>query len=102
MGLDRFGVYCPPMVHLAGSDEAGLLLAWVKHAIDGSWTALVVWIRRTGDGVYERKFVEVGGGIRPLEAPDAYREVPRLLLDVDGTVRPWERAGVEQDRRSGT
>jgi hypothetical protein len=89
--LDRFGVYCPPMVYLTGSDDAGLLLAWIRHAVDGSWTALIVWIRRTSDG-HERKFVEVSGAaIRPLEAPAAYREVPRLLLDVDGTVRPWER-----------
>ena len=79
------------MVRLPAVDDAGLLLAWVQHERDGSWHAVVVWIRHVG-GRYERRVVDVPAGtVQQLQPPAAYRAVPRLMLGVDGGVRPWER-----------
>jgi hypothetical protein len=84
-------VYCPPMVALPAVSSAGLLLAWIQHERDGSWHAVVSWVRPTGER-FERKVIDVpAGGVAQLEAPAAYRAVPRLTLGVDGAVRPWER-----------
>jgi hypothetical protein len=78
------------MVLMRGVDQAGYLLAWLQ-AGDGSWQAVVTWIRQTGEDRRERKVVTVpGGSVQQLEPPAAYRAVPRLML-VDGAVRPWER-----------
>jgi hypothetical protein len=86
-------VYCPPMILMRGVDQAGYLLAWLQVG-DGSWQAVVTWIREVGD-TRERKVVTVSGGsVQQLEAPAAYRDVPRLMLDGD-TVRPWERPAPE-------
>jgi hypothetical protein len=79
------------MVRLRGIGEAGLLLAWVQHERDGSWHGLVAWIRQVADR-HERKVIEApAAGLERLEAPVAYRDVPRLMLGLDGAVRTWAR-----------
>jgi hypothetical protein len=81
-------VYCPPLVRLGGVGAAGYLLAWLRHDRDGSWRAIVTWVREAG-GRYERHLVETAA-VQPVEPPAAYRNVPRLTLGVDGAIRPWD------------
>jgi hypothetical protein len=79
-------VQCPPLVALS-TGQPGLLLAWERHELDGTWWAIVVWIRTTGE-TPRRQVVNVSArSIRPLEPRDAYRHVPRWIRGRDGTVR---------------
>jgi hypothetical protein len=69
----------------------GHLLEWRLHERNGEWHAWVSWIQTTGSPPQHRhKVVEVqAGSVSPLEAPEAYAEVPRRIFANDGTVRRW-------------
>ena len=67
----------------------GHLLAWELTEVDGTWRAWVSWVQESG-GRPVHKVVEVtASGLLPLEAPEAYEKVPRLVRGRDGSVRPW-------------
>ncbi len=74
----------------------GHLLEWRQHELDGQWRAWVSWVQTTGDPPRHRhrhKVVEVrAASLAPLEAPEAYRDVPRRMLGNDGKIRPWAPA----------
>ena len=57
------------------------------HERDGSWWAWVSWVQESG-GRHHHKVVQVrADSLRPLEAPEAYRAVPRQLRGLDGQIR---------------
>ena len=58
----------------------GHLLCWERHERDGSWHAWVSWVQSTGDPVHHRHRIVCvrAGTLRPLEAPSAYKDVPRV------------------------
>jgi hypothetical protein len=65
----------------------GRLLAWEKVEADGRWWAWVSWVQQSG-GRHVHKVVQVSAdGLRPLEAPEAYRQVPRRVRGLDGQIR---------------
>jgi hypothetical protein len=82
--------YCPPVVGLAGG-PIGHLLCWDRHERDGSWWAWVSWIQETSSRTVHKLVCVPADSLTRLEAPDAYREVPRRVLGQDGQVRPWSR-----------
>jgi hypothetical protein len=58
----------------------GHLLAWERHERDGSWWAWVSWVQESG-GRRLHKVVQVrAGSLRPLEPPEAYKEVAAARL----------------------
>ena len=62
-------------------------LAWEKIEGDGSWWAWVSWVQQTG-GRTVHKVVQVqAASLRPLKAPDAYRDVPARVRGLDGQLR---------------
>jgi hypothetical protein len=71
--------------------EVGHLLQWRLHERDGQWHAWVSWIHTTGNPPRHRhKVVEVrASSVSPLEAPEAYADVSRMIFGNDGKVRPW-------------
>jgi hypothetical protein len=78
--------WAPPLVEMSGG-MVGHLLAWEKIEGDGSWWAWVSWVQETG-GRLVHKVVQVqAASLRPLEPPDAYEEVPRRVLGLDGRIR---------------
>jgi hypothetical protein len=69
------------------SGTVGHLLCWERHEIDGSWWAWVSWVQVTS-GRHVHKVVTVrASSLRPLETPDAYKDVPRRILGRDGSIR---------------
>jgi hypothetical protein len=85
--------WSPPLVEMSGG-QVGHLLEWRQHERDGSWHAWVSWVLTTSDPPrHQHKVVSVqAGSLAPLEAPDAYRDVPRRVLGNDGKIRPWSPA----------
>jgi len=78
--------WAPPLVEMA-TGMVGHLLAWERHERDGSWWAWVSWVQESG-GRHRHKVVQVrAASLRPLEAPEAYRAVPRRVLTLDGQIR---------------
>jgi hypothetical protein len=76
----------PPLVELS-IGVVGHLLAWEKIQADGTWRAWVSWVQGSG-GRQVHKVVQVpAGGLRPLEAPEAYQQVPRRVHGLDGHIR---------------
>jgi len=65
------------------------LLCWEQHERDGSWHAWLSWVQSVGVPVrHQHKVVSVQAqAVRPLEAPDAYRDVPRRVRGNDGCIR---------------
>jgi hypothetical protein len=86
--------WAPPLVELPGG-QVGHLLEWRQHESDGEWHAWVSWIQTTGEPPRHRhKVVSVQAkSLAPLEAPEAYRDVPRTMHCMDGQIRPWTRKG---------
>ena len=79
--------WAPPLVEMTGV-ITGHLLAWERHERDGSWWAWVSWVQESG-GRRLHKVVQVrAGSLRPLEPPEAYKQVPRRILGRDGHSRP--------------
>lgn len=65
----------------------GHLLAWEKVEADGAWWAWVSWVQGSG-GRQVHKVVQVpADALRPLEAPEAHRQVPRRIRSLDGQVQ---------------
>lgn len=83
---------CPPLVQV-GEETVAYLLAWEQHERDGSWWAWVTWIRTVNDQPRRHVVSVRAGSIRPLEPPDAYRQVPRRVLGNDGIIRAWASSG---------
>ena len=78
--------WAPPLVELLPG-VVGHLLAWEKVEADGTWWAWVSWVQETG-GRYVHKVVQVrADGLRPLEPPEAYQQVPRRVRGLDGQIR---------------
>jgi uncharacterized damage-inducible protein DinB len=70
-----------------GTGIVGHLIAWELHERDGSWRAWVSWVQESG-GRHVHKVVDVqGDGLRPLEEPEAYQDVPRRVRGNDGRIR---------------
>ena len=81
--------YCPPVVGMTGG-IVGHLLCWDRHERDGSWWAWVSWVQETGARGPVHKIVCVrADALTQLEAPAAYRRVPRRVFGRDGRTRPW-------------
>jgi hypothetical protein len=78
------------VVELTGG-VIGHLLCWERHERDGTWYAWVSWVQSTGEPVRHRRHVVSvrAVGVRPLENPEAYKNVPRRTLGRDGHIRPW-------------
>lgn len=87
----RDAPWAPPLVEMSTDGIVGHLLEWRLHERDGQWRAWVSWVQTTGDPPRHRhKVVEVqAASLAPLEAPEAYRDVPRRIFGKDGQVRPW-------------
>jgi hypothetical protein len=52
----------------------------------GNWWAWVSWVQESG-GRHVHKVVQVpADGLRPLEAPDGYKDVPRRVRGLDGRI----------------
>jgi hypothetical protein len=68
----------------------GHLLCWERRKRDRTWYAWV-GVQSTGDPVrYRHHVVNMrADGIRRLESPEAYQNVPRRTLGRDGRIRPW-------------
>jgi hypothetical protein len=82
----RHTPWAPPLVEMA-TGMVGHLLAWERHERDGSWWAWVSWVQESG-GRHHHKVVQVrADSLRPLEAPEAYKAVPRQLRRLDGQIR---------------
>jgi hypothetical protein len=82
----RHTPWAPPLVEMA-TGMVGHLLAWERHERDGSWWAWVSWVQESG-GRHHHKVVQVrADSLRPLEAPEAYKAVPRQLRSLDGQIR---------------
>jgi hypothetical protein len=64
------------------------LLCWERHERDGSWHAWVTWIRTQAGRPYRHVVSVRAASVRPLELPDAYRQVPRWVRGNDGVIRP--------------
>ncbi len=81
--------WSPPLVELS-TGAVGHLLAWELNETDGLGWAWVSWVQSTGDPARHRhKVVTVRAArLRPVEAPDAYEEVPRRVRGKDGQIRP--------------
>jgi hypothetical protein len=94
--------WAPPLVEMTGG-ITGHLLAWERHERDGSWWAWVSWVQESG-GRRLHKVVQVrAGSLRPLEPPEAYKDVPRRVYGRDGPQAPplagdpvsyWRGAGL--------
>jgi hypothetical protein len=79
--------WAPPLVEMTGG-IVGHLLAWERHERDGSWWAWVSWIQESG-GRRLHKVVQVrAGSLRPLEPPEAYKDVPRRVYGREGPQAP--------------
>ena len=81
---------CPPIV-MCGLTEPhpAFQLCWELAA--GEWWAWVAWIRERRGQPYRHVVSVHGESVRPIEAPEAYRSVPRRVRGLDGVVRPWSR-----------
>jgi hypothetical protein len=79
--------WAPPLVEMTGG-IVGHLLAWERHERDGSWWAWVSWVQESG-GRRLHKVVQVrAGSLRPLEPPEAYKDVPRRVYGREGPQAP--------------
>jgi hypothetical protein len=80
----------PPIAELTSGIVAHLL-CWEKQERDSSWRASVSWVQSTGQPVRHRHQVMCvrAETVRRIEAPSAYRDVPRRTLGMDGRTRPW-------------
>jgi hypothetical protein len=78
--------WAPPLVEMS-SGMVGHLLAWEKNEGDRTWWAWVSWIQESG-GRHHHKVVQVQAAtLQPLEPPEAYEDVPRRVLGLDGQIR---------------
>ncbi len=96
---------CPPIVQV-GDEIVAYLLCWEQHEPDGSWHAWVTWIRYRAEVPFRHVVAVRAGHVRPLQRPDAYREVPRRIVGADLQIRAWPaRRGAsrppEASRRPG-
>jgi hypothetical protein len=73
----------PPLVEMTGG-IVGHLLAWERHERDGSWWAWVSWVQESGGRSYHKVVQVRAGSLRPLEPPEAYKDVPRRVAGRDG------------------
>jgi len=63
------------------------LLAWEKAEADGRWQAWVSWAQQSG-GRHVHTVVQVpADGLRPLEAPEADKQVPQRVRGLSGQIR---------------
>ena len=47
----------------------------------------VSWVHESGGRVYHKAVQVRADGLRPLEPPDAYKEVPQRVRGLDGQIR---------------
>ena len=64
----------------------GHLLCWERHERDGTWQAWVSWIQDSGTRPVHKVVAVTAGSLTPVEAPEAYADVPRRILRADGTI----------------
>jgi len=80
--------YAPPIVALSDT-TIGHLLAWEMIEADGIWYAWVSWVQQAGGRPVHKVVTVRASGLRPLEQPESYEQVPRRVRGRDGIVRPW-------------
>jgi hypothetical protein len=68
------------------------LLAWELHEVSGDWHAWVMWVRVRRGEPFRHVVAVPARGVRAVEQPEAYAQVPRRVRGLDGQVRPWTRA----------
>jgi hypothetical protein len=66
----------------------GHLLAWEWHERDGSWWAWVSWVQESDDRRVHKVVQVRAGSRRPLEPPEAYKDVPRQGYGREGPPAP--------------
>jgi hypothetical protein len=79
----------PPIVAV-GEEFTAYLLAWDLHEPTGECWAWVTWVRERNGEPYRHIVSVPAASLRPLEEPEAYRDVPRRILTAPGQVRPSE------------
>ena len=77
--------WAPPLVELSVG-VTGQLLCWEKVEADGSWWAWVSWVHESSGRVHHKVVQVRADTLRPLESPEAYKQVPRRVLGLDGQV----------------
>ena len=75
----------PRLVELADG-IVGHLLCWEKHERDGSWWGWVSWVQASGSRPVHKIVSVRADSLAPIEAPDAYGDVPRRLRRADGSI----------------
>jgi hypothetical protein len=89
MGQQR-APWAPPLVEM-GTGIVGHLLAWERQEGDRTWWAWVSWVHETGSRRVHKVVQVRAATLRPLEPPEAYREVPRRVRGLDGRIREPRR-----------
>ena len=85
--------WSPPLVALDRRDPVVChLLAWELHEHSGEWHAWVMWVRERRGEPFRHVVAVPASGVRRVEQPEAYAQVPRRVRGRDGQVRPWTRA----------
>lgn len=64
--------WAPPLVELS-IGVVGHLLAWEMIEADGAWWAWVSWVQESGGRHVHKVVLAPAAGLRPLEAPEAWR-----------------------------
>ncbi len=80
--------WAPPTVALANGTVAHLL-AWEMHERDGSWQAWISWVQQLGNRPVHKVVAVSASGLKPLEEPEVYANVPRRVRGNDGMIRRW-------------
>lgn len=86
-GMGAQPPWSPPLVEMTGG-TIGHLLCWEQQERDGSWWAWVSWVQTSGDRHLHKVVSVRAASLAPIEAPDAYTDVPRRILGHDGAIRP--------------
>ena len=78
--------WAPPLVELLPG-VVGHLLAWEKNEADATWQVWVSWVQETGRRRAHKMIQVRAARLRPLEPPEAYKQVPRRVRGLDGQIR---------------
>jgi hypothetical protein len=79
--------WAPPLVEMTDG-ITGHLLVWERHESDGSWWAWVSWVQEPCDRRLHKVVQVRAGSLRPLEPPEAYKDVPRRVYGREGPQAP--------------
>lgn len=77
--------WCPPLVQTS-SGIVGHLLAWQRQESDQSWWAWISWVQQSRERIVHNVVLVQAGSLGQIEEPEAYRDVPRRVHRIDGTI----------------